>query len=238
MKNIFDSKDEKLTEKAFIQSVVISVVGILLCIVALCSATFCWFTGGTENHSNTLVSGSFDVTITVVKGNALDDANGGQGTATAQADTEAAGGTQAEQIEVTADPAHAGVFVCNLPEAGTYTVTLTLKEGSTVKGHCVVTVGNDNAVHTAAIIGENTNNCEGEENTNPFVFTVTVQEATRVTFEPRWGVVVEPQIQQGGAYPAAAVTEPEKTDENAGESGDVNGTENNTQTGNNPTQGN
>lgn len=216
MKNIFDSKDEKLTEKAFIQSVVISVVGILLCIVALCSATFCWFTGGTENHSNTLVSGSFDVTITVVKGNA-----------SAQADTGAAGGTQAEQIEVTADPAQAGVFVCNLPEAGTYTVTLKLKEGSTVKGHCVVTVGDDNAVHTAAIIGKNTNNCENETLTDPFMFTITVTAPTSVRFEPRWGVVVEPQIQQGGTYPTPAETEPEKPDENAGESVDVNGTENN-----------
>lgn len=228
MKNIFDSKDEKLTEKAFIQSVVISVVGILLCIVALCSATFCWFTGGTENHSNTLVSGSFDVTITVVKGNAIGDANGGQGTATTQAENEAENGTQAEQIAVNEDPAQAGVFVCNLPEAGTYTVTLKLKEGSTVKGHCVVTVGNDNAVHTAAIIGENTNNCEDETLTDPFMFTITVTAPTSVRFEPRWGVVVEPQIQQRGAYPTPAVTEPEKTDENVGESVDVNGTENNT----------
>lgn len=217
MKHIFDSKDEKLTEKAFIQSVVISVVGILLCIVALCSATFCWFTGGTENNSNTLVSGSFDVTITVTKGNALGDANGGQGTATAQAETGAAGGTQAEQIEVTADPAQAGVFVCNLPEAGTYTVTLTLKEGSTVKGHCLVTVGKDAVKHTAAIIGDNTTNREGEENTNPFIFTVTVQEATRVSFEPRWGVVVQPDIAQRSAYPAPAANDMQGETPDAGE---------------------
>ena len=207
MKHIFDSKDEKLTEKAFIQSVVISVVGILLCIVALCSATFCWFTGGTENNSNTLVSGSIDVTITVTKGNALGDANGGQGTATAQADTGAAGGTQAEQIEVNPDPDYAGVFICDLPGPGTYTVTLTLKEGSTVKGHCLVTVGEDAVKHTAAIIGDNTTNREGEENTNPFIFTVTVQEATRVSFEPRWGVVVQPDIAQRSACPAPAVND-------------------------------
>ena len=207
MKHIFDSKDEKLTEKAFIQSVVISVVGILLCIVALCSATFCWFTGGTENNSNTLVSGSFDVTINVVKGNAIGDANGGQGTATAQADTGAENGTQAEQIAVTADPNHAGVFICDLPGPGTYTVTLTLKEGSTVKGHCLVTVGEDAVKHTAAIIGDNTTNREGEENTNPFIFTVTVQDATRVSFEPRWGVVVQPDIAHKSACPAPAVND-------------------------------
>ena len=217
MKHIFDSKDEKLTEKAFIQSVVISVVGILLCIVALCSATFCWFTGGTENNSNTLVSGSFDVTITVVKGNALGDASGEQGTAAAQAETGAENGTQAEQIEVTADPAQAGVFICNLPEAGTYTVTLTLKEGSTVKGHCLVTVGKDTVKHTAAIIGDNTTNREGEENTNPFIFTVTVQEKTRVSFEPRWGVVVQPDIAQRSAYPAPAANDMQGKTPDAGE---------------------
>ena len=222
MKHIFDSKDEKLTEKAFIQSVVISVVGILLCIVALCSATFCWFTGGTENNSNTLVSGSFDVTITVAEGNMLDhtitegngltdiEAAGEQADAAAHGENEAENGGQAEDvvwIAVNPAPDDAGVFICDLPGAGTYTVTLTLKEGSTVKGHCLVTVGEDAVKHTAAIIGDNTTNREGEENTNPFIFTVTVQDATRVSFEPRWGVVVQPDIAHKSACPAPAVND-------------------------------
>ena len=65
MKNFFDCKDEKITEKAFSQSLIISVVSILLCLVALCSMTYAWFTAETTSSSNTLTSGSFDVTIAV-----------------------------------------------------------------------------------------------------------------------------------------------------------------------------
>ena len=67
MKNFFDTKDEKITEKAFSQSLLISVLSILLCIVALCSITYAWFTGETSSGSNTLVSGSFDITVSVDK---------------------------------------------------------------------------------------------------------------------------------------------------------------------------
>ncbi len=209
MKNIFDSKDEKITEKAFVQSVVISVVGILLCIVALCSVTFCWFTGETESNSNTLVSGTFDVEIKVEKGDTIPEteAEGEQADAAAAADSEKTEETEAT-IEVKADPNQQGVWVCELPGAGTYTVTLTLKDGSTVKGHCVVCVGNDaTKKHTDAIIGEHTANPTDLPESNPFTFTITVTEAdltdgtVTVTFEPRWGVVVEPDIPNEGAYP-------------------------------------
>ena len=68
MKNFFDCKDEKITEKAFSQSLIISVVSILLCLVALCSTTYAWFTTETTSSSNTLTSGSFDITVSVKKG--------------------------------------------------------------------------------------------------------------------------------------------------------------------------
>lgn len=180
MKHIFDSKDEKITEKAFMQSVVISVVGILLCIVALCSATFCWFTGETESGSNTLTSGSFDLEQPVV-------------VLAAQPEGEEVA------VDVTPDEGGQGVWVCNLTEAGTYRVTLTLKEGSTVKGHCIVTVGNGAPLHTAAI-GEPTEQDADLTISNPLTFTIVVDEAdlasggVRVTFEPRWGIVTEPDI--------------------------------------------
>lgn len=128
-----------------------------------------------------------------------------------------------------------GVFTCVLPEAGTYTVKLSLTQDATVKGHCLVTVGDDE-MHTAAIIGENTNNCENETLTNPFVFTISVTDqdiangAVKVTFEPRWGVVVEPNIEHQGAYSVSAETEQENANENANEPGDVNGTEANGET--------
>ena len=45
MKNFFDFQDEKITEKAFSKNIIVSIAGILLSIVMLCSTTYAWFTG-------------------------------------------------------------------------------------------------------------------------------------------------------------------------------------------------
>lgn len=170
MKNFFDCKDEKITEKAFSQSLIISVVSILLCIVALCSVTYAWFTGETTSGSNTLMSGSFDVKITVSK---LED-----GVASANA--------------IEAESNNEGKYTYKLPP-GTYEISLALTEDSTVKGHCVVTIGIDTQ-HTDAIIGANTANVENAAMTDPFKFKITVTAETTVFLEPRWGVVVNADI--------------------------------------------
>jgi len=65
LKNFFDCKDEKITEKAFSQSLIISVLSIFLCLVTLCSMTYAWFTDGMSSNSNTLTSGSFDITVSM-----------------------------------------------------------------------------------------------------------------------------------------------------------------------------
>lgn len=179
MKNFFDCKDEKITEKAFSQSLIISVVSILLCVVALCSVTYAWFTGETTSGSNTLMSGSFDVKITVSK---LED-----GVASANA--------------IEAESNNEGKYTYKLLP-GTYEISLALTEDSTVKGHCVVTIGNDTQ-HTDAIIGTNTANVENATMTDPFKFKITVTEDTTIILEPRWGVVVEPDIENGSTYSAS-----------------------------------
>lgn len=174
MKNIFTTNNEKITEKAFSQSIIISVVSILLCIFMLCSLTYAWFTSETSSSSNTLMSGSFDVTINVSK----------------VVDNEATAST------IEAESNNDGEFSYTL-EPGTHEISLRLTEGSTVKGHCIVTIGNAVAQHTAAIIGTNTANVENEDITDPFTFQITVTEDTTVTLEPRWGVVVVPDIRNG-----------------------------------------
>ncbi|MBQ9805312.1 MAG: hypothetical protein IJW49_02220 [Clostridia bacterium] len=193
MKNFFDCKDEKITEKAFSQSLIISVVSILLCLVALCSMTYAWFTSETSSSSNTLMSGSFDVTIAVSK---IEN-----NVATAST------------VELEEDPTQAGRYICTL-ENGTYEISLTLTPGSTVKGHCVVTINGGEEQHTAAIIGENTANVdETVMETNPFKFKITVTGTTKVTLEPRWGVVVEPDIEHGNTYPMPEVKDDGDTTE-------------------------
>ena len=71
MKNFFDYKDEKITEKAFSQSITISVLSILLCVVALCSITWAWYSEDVTSSYNSMQSASCYVSVSVTSGNAL-----------------------------------------------------------------------------------------------------------------------------------------------------------------------
>ena len=168
MKNFFDCKDEKITEKAFSQSLIISVIGILLCIVALCSMTYAWFSESTSSGNNTLVSGSFDVTVDVTK------TDGDVSTASAAVVFEN------------------GKY--NLTETGKYTVTLTTTTTTTVKGYCVVTV-NGTQYQTGVIVNEVARNDEYQTLTSPFTFTIEAnQPDTVVEIEAYWGVPASPTV--------------------------------------------
>ena len=192
MKNFFECKDEKITEKAFSQSLIISVVSILLCLVALCSMTYAWFTAETTSSSNTLTSGSFDVTIAVSE---VED-----GVATTSAGT----------IYPVSNTE--GKYTYKL-QPGTYEITLKLKDTATVKGHCVVTIGTATEQHTAAIIGDNTTNVENLAKTDPFKFKITVTEETTVVLEPRWGVVVNADIDYNEEIKVGTVPSGEESNE-------------------------
>lgn len=54
-KNICVSDSNRLTEKAFKQSITISFIGILLCMVALCSVTWAWFSAEISSSSNDII---------------------------------------------------------------------------------------------------------------------------------------------------------------------------------------
>jgi len=44
---------EKLSDKAFARLSVTSILGILVCIICLCSTTYAWFSGSAQVDSNT-----------------------------------------------------------------------------------------------------------------------------------------------------------------------------------------
>ena len=71
------TKQEKLTEKAFMQSIVISVLGILLCMAMLCSVTWAWFSAGVPFPTSNIQSAYCDVSVSVTKDDATVDAVGG-----------------------------------------------------------------------------------------------------------------------------------------------------------------
>ena len=176
MKNIFDCKDEKITEKAFSQSLIISVLSILLCIVALCSTTYAWFSGGTSSNSNKLISGSFDVSVSVIK-------------------TSEAYGTQIEN-SVAMVALDDGSYKLSTP--GTYTVILNPSDDATVKGYCIVTIDTNKVYRTSVILDSEMIDESYTEVTAPFTFTIVVDKIdTVVKFEPHWGVLVEPDVEVG-----------------------------------------
>ncbi len=43
---------EKLSDKAFVRLILTSILGILVCVICLCSTTYAWFTGSVPNDSN------------------------------------------------------------------------------------------------------------------------------------------------------------------------------------------
>ena len=66
MKNFFETKEEKITEKAFTQSLFISIASILICIVMLCSITFAWFSEDVSNNTHKVEAGRFDIEVAAV----------------------------------------------------------------------------------------------------------------------------------------------------------------------------
>ena len=56
---------DKLTDKAFSRMMLTSVLGILVCLVCLCSTTWAWFTADVSNNSNTIGTGQFNLEVSV-----------------------------------------------------------------------------------------------------------------------------------------------------------------------------
>ena len=103
--------NEKLSDKAFARLVLTSILGILVCIICLCSTTYAWFTASVQVNNNTLkAADACLISVSVYK-------DGAEG-ALATVNTE-----------------NSATLECE----GTYTVTLTLSKES-ASGYLVLTV--------------------------------------------------------------------------------------------------
>ena len=102
--------NEKLSDKAFARLVLTSILGILVCIICLCSTTYAWFTGSVQVNNNTLkAADACLISVSVYK-------DGAEG-ALATVNTE-----------------NSATLECE----GTYTVTLTLPKES-ASGYLIIT---------------------------------------------------------------------------------------------------
>lgn len=166
MKNILNRKDVKISDKAFLKSICVSALCILMCLVALCSSTYAWFVEETSTGSNTVMPGRFylDVSVTFT-------------------DPEA-NATNAVNVITLSD----GAMRCTLDKNTTYTVVLSLSEGASVKGFCDISIGGENQttepLSNDPAIGKSS-----------LSFTVTTgNDGTTAVFTPKWGYPAEPTL--------------------------------------------
>ena len=125
MKNMFSSNDEKLTEKAFSQSLIVSILSILLCVVALCSITYAWFTTNLSSGENVIESSLFALDIQVFDNND-------------------------SPVYVTDN--NDGTYLCTFENAGKYTVVMKMTDDTTAsKGYCEITTNSTNKNQTEPI---------------------------------------------------------------------------------------
>ena len=168
LKKIFDANDEKITEKAFSQGLIISVLSILLCVVALCSATYAWFSIDLSSGSNVLESSRFALDIKVI------DEQGN---------------------DVFVKDNENGTFSCTLETVGAkYSVVMKMTNDTTAtKGYCDVVINDTNKKQTQPISDDSAIGV----NPFTFTIEVT-SENTVVTFVPKWGLPAEAEIANEG----------------------------------------
>lgn len=179
-----EEKTQKISDKMFMQSLLLTVLGLVMCLVMLCSTTFAWFSSASGSGQNKIQSATFNLTVSMTQGE-------GNGVAGANA------------IEPIVLNPKSGVshYVLN---AGTYAVLLTLGDGASAKGHCIVEIGGVRR-HTVALIGDSTANKEGYEVNSPFTFHLVIAEnETEVIFTPCWGIHIDPTIQANETYSSDA----------------------------------
>lgn len=70
---IFDFNKENLTDSSFKQSITMSVVGIILCMIALCSTTFAWFNASVSSNTNSIQAANCIVTVSVANSGTAED---------------------------------------------------------------------------------------------------------------------------------------------------------------------
>ena len=105
---------KKLTDQAFSRLMLTSLLGMLLCIACLCSATWAWYNASISSNTNELGAGKFGVSVSY---------------------------TQSDEPAVELVIREDGTSSYTFEQAGTYTVTLVVTDDTTVsKGFCVLKV--------------------------------------------------------------------------------------------------
>ena len=153
---------KKLTDQAFSRLMLTSLLGMLVCIACLCSATWAWYNASISSNTNELGAGVFGLTVSY-----------------AQSDEPAV------ELSVNEDGTSSYTFA----EVGTYKVTLTATDSTTVsRGFCILKA-DGTRYYTDAI---------SADSPEPYVFNLVItEENTTVVFAPSWGLPANVSIVDG-----------------------------------------
>lgn len=150
--------NDKFINRVLLESIVVSLVSIVLCVVVLCSATWAWFTDSAASATSTITAGTFSLDIVVAR---ITDS------ASAAAISE---GTTAPASSDVITPGEDGKYRLT---NGSYSVTLTPKTGS-CGGYCKIKVNDSEEYYFGEIPSERT-------------FRLVLSADATITFESRWG---------------------------------------------------
>jgi len=67
-----ENKEEKITDSALNRVIITSILGILICMICLCSSTWAWFKDDISNNKNVIESASYGI-VSIVKIDSTDD---------------------------------------------------------------------------------------------------------------------------------------------------------------------
>ena len=184
LKNILDLKNEKITEKVFLQSIIVSIISILLCIIMLCSLTYAWFSTETDSGNNVITSANFSLDVSV-------------------SETDSAAPVAIEELSD-------GSIKCTLAKKNTtYTVLLSMTDEANAKGYCAFKIGSDVNEVTEPMSKDA---AIGKRELSFTIATSDEDAAAVVIFTPKWGYPAASTIVDGAAVVlggTATVEEPE-----------------------------
>ena len=180
MKKPFGSA-ENIADRAFLQSITLSIAAILLCIVALCSATYAWFVVDVASSHNTISAAFFDLKVTIVDTTvatpAPEETDPAEGDSAPESNADTAQSTP-KNTELTRLSPTDGLYT--LQAGHTYQVILTIPDVVTAsQGYCDMYVLTTGETYRTAII-EN-------RDTKSLSFTFTPAQDLQLLFLPQWG---------------------------------------------------
>ena len=165
------NKDNRCADKVFLQSFILTVIGVLITIAALSTSTWAWFVASKSSNVSSIEAAICDIHIYVSE--VIEPSE----IATASE----INGTNGEQE----NSASSNVYTLDIEKDKVYSVRL-VPYGSATTCYCIIVVDGNKYLTRQIDVSDEANVELG------FEFTITSKEATEVLILKRWGTATQP----------------------------------------------